>query len=181
MNAEELVTREDTPGKLPKEAKAVQKAAQDGDPMHPEELQSQAYDQMRSAYYTQVKEAASSLIEEIKTEGITDYERFDDYFHQYVDGHRQVFITWLAQATLLVSENDDAYEDQGMPMDESATVEARAYFAFKQDVEEEFERQTGMTTYDYFENMSEEEEVEEEPEMDENMFGNGEPEEDNPY
>jgi len=186
MNGQELANREETPGKLPKEARALQKAAQDDDMTSPQEsIEDQQWGAVRNlsqVYYQQVRESVNDLKEEINDGDIENHEQLEDRLHDYVDQHRQVFMTGLARVTLLASDNAEAYEEVGA--EGAPSVEAKAYFAFMADIRDyldaEYSDYGGV--YNYFESKGEDEAVEAEPEMDEDMFGRGEPEEEgNPY
>ena len=63
-------------------------------------------------------------------------EEMDTWLHESIDGHQFIIYTAMANAVILVSNNDDAYENE---IGGYASTEVRAFFAMRQDVAERIE------------------------------------------
>jgi hypothetical protein len=83
-------------------------------------------------YYDDVREIVENLKQAIKDGEVTDEDGAYDWLHQSIDGSARVIYTWQAKLGLLVSDNEDAYEDEiGEP---APSVESRMYMAMMRDV-----------------------------------------------
>ena len=60
-------------------------------------------------------------------------EEMDVWLHESIDGHQFIIYTAMANAVILVSNNDDAYENE---IGGYASTEVRSFFAMRQDVAE---------------------------------------------
>lgn len=99
--------------------------------------------ELRSAYYSHVRDTARELVEECRSGEIADREALIERIDQECDGTEWVIYTQKAQVVLLVSENDSAgIDDLGADgFDWSAGVpwSQLAYFALRQDLYEQLE------------------------------------------
>lgn len=86
---------------------------------------------VRRWYYSRVRGLAEYVLR-----ACVDGEVFDlgNYLHETIDGTDIVVYTYKADAALMASDNDSAFEDSGM--DGNLTAEQRAYFALEADVRE---------------------------------------------
>ena len=86
-------------------------------------------------YWAHVKDLAREIITESK-----EYDRdIDDVMHEYIDGDRWVFMTYLAQKVIEYSPNDCEYFDNFGAVevsDWSSLFTSAAYFALRADVYE---------------------------------------------
>lgn len=89
---------------------------------------------IRRDYYQDVLGLARDLAERMKAGEIDD---FGDALHETVDGCARVIYTFQAKLGLLVSDNEDAGEEElGEAPD---TVEARMFWAMCADIRERLE------------------------------------------
>ena len=63
-------------------------------------------------------------------------EEMETWLHETLDGHEFIIYTMKANAVLMVSNNDDAYEQE---IGGYGKMETRAFFAMRQDVAERIE------------------------------------------
>jgi len=82
-------------------------------------------------YYQDVRDLGDSLKDEIKSGDIADAEQLEERINQDVDGSARVIYTFQAKLGMLVTDNDEAYEDFGF---ENPTVEQKMYCAMVADV-----------------------------------------------
>lgn len=109
-------------------------------------------------HHAEVKSLAEDYIKRIKAKEFDDADELMEDLDQTIDGHQHVIYTYLAKLTCLASDNEGAYEDA--TGEEHGTPEQIAYFALKQDVLEEMERQgvDPNDSDDWFEDEEEERE-----------------------
>lgn len=88
---------------------------------------------LRRDYYSDVREVGDDLIARIKSGEIEDEDDLQTAIHEDIDGHQRIIYTFRAKISLLASDNEDAIDDTGA---ENPTVEQRAYWAMRRDVEE---------------------------------------------
>lgn len=83
---------------------------------------------IRRDYYADVR----SIAEEYTKAKTGDDEKDQETLHQLVDGAQRVIYTYQAKLGLLISDNEDAYQDEfGEP---PPTIEAQMYVALTRDV-----------------------------------------------
>lgn len=86
-------------------------------------------------YYQDVKGIADEIRQAIKDGEITDVDQLDERLQQEVDGSGRVIYTFQSKLGLLVTSNDEAYEEEfgEKPRD----IAAQMAYALLQDVREE--------------------------------------------
>jgi hypothetical protein len=84
-------------------------------------------------YYQDVRDLGDSIKAEVRAGDIDNEEQLDERVHEDVDGAARVIYTWQAKLGMLVTDNEDAWEEFGY---ESPTVEQKMFCAMKQDVME---------------------------------------------
>ena len=102
------------------------------------------------AYYESVSRDGESikddLIDAIKSGEVDDEDAANEWLqerlHETADSDEWVIYTQKAKRLLLVSENEGAAEDEGM---ECETVEQRAYWAFRADLQEWMDRNADIS------------------------------------
>jgi len=82
-------------------------------------------------YYQDVRDLGDSLKDEIKSGDIADAEQLEERINQDVDGSARVIYTFQAKLGMLVTDNDEAYEEFDF---ENPTVEQKMYCAMVADV-----------------------------------------------
>lgn len=95
----------------------------------------QAVNAIRRDYYSDVLDLARDLAERMKAGEVDD---FGDALHEQVDGCARVIYTLQAKLGLLVSDNEDAWEDTGAG-DGTPAPETRMYYALQADISERLE------------------------------------------
>jgi hypothetical protein len=93
---------------------------------------------LSSWYNQEVREWADEFDKRIKEGEFKDSEDFTERFDEETDSAQLVIYTMQAKACLLVSKNDEAYEES-FGEGEPGTVEARALMAFRADIMEHME------------------------------------------
>lgn len=99
---------------------------------------------LRQDYYSDIKEMAEEYMKEIENNEYDSPEDFRERLEQDIDGNQWVIYTHQAQVVMLVSENSDAFFDEGMgPLEceDSVDWSKLAYFAVLADVKEELDRE----------------------------------------
>lgn len=97
---------------------------------------------LRAEYYTDVKSMAEDLISRIKASEIKDEEGLSEAVWEDVDSSQWVIYTFRARQVLFVSDNCDAYFDEGigdgaeLVSTDGLKVEALAFFAMREDLQE---------------------------------------------
>lgn len=95
----------------------------------------QAVSAIRADYYTDVREHAASFAQEHADEFDAETGEItgdiEDALHESIDGCSRVIYTYQARLGLLVSDNEDAWEEYGF---ETPTIEQRMYCAMMADV-----------------------------------------------
>lgn len=101
---------------------------------HPTVTVDEAVSAIRRDYYSDVLGMAKDLAERMKAGEIGDFE---DALHEDCDGCARVIYTFQAKLGLLVSDNEDAWEE----VDSGAVLkpEQRMYFALQADIRERLE------------------------------------------
>lgn len=90
---------------------------------------------LRKIYYDSVKSVADDVAEQVSSGQITDWDALTEYVDQSVDGQEWVIITHLGKINLLVSENSDAAEEEGMDVQSGDIgIMQQAYYSFHADV-----------------------------------------------
>lgn len=86
-------------------------------------------------YYQDVKGIAEDILRAIKDGEITDVEQLEERLQQDVDGSARVIYTFQSKLGLLVTSNDEAYEEEfgEKPQD----IAAQMAYAMLVDVREE--------------------------------------------
>jgi hypothetical protein len=95
-------------------------------------------------YYGDVASVGDDLIQRIKDGEIASPDDFHDALHDAIDGTQRVIYTWQARLGVLVSENHDAYFEEGLgPLDcsESVPWEQLMFAAMERDVVEYMDRE----------------------------------------
>lgn len=106
-----------------------------------EQLVESAISTIRRDYYASIKGIADDLRGEIKRGEIDDTDAAEQWLHETVDGCYWVIYNHATRKVLLVSDNDDAYEDAGVEIDYSQGLNHAltqiAYWAVSADIREE--------------------------------------------
>lgn len=84
-------------------------------------------------YYQDVRDLADSIKADVRAGDIDNEEQLDERVHEDVDGCQRVIYTFQAKLGMLVTDNEDAWEEFGF---ENPTVEQKMFCAMKQDVME---------------------------------------------
>lgn len=99
--------------------------------------QDQAIAALKRDYYRDVLSHAKSLASSMKS---GDVEDFSAALHEECDGAGRVIYTFQAKIGLLVSDNEDAAEEEmGEQEARAMTVEQRMFYALQRDVIERLE------------------------------------------
>lgn len=89
---------------------------------------------LRAHYYQEVRSYADDILAAVKSGEITNDEQLRERITQDVDGSARVIYTYKSRLGLLVSDNDDAYEEEfGEPTND---VAAQMSMAMQRDVSE---------------------------------------------
>jgi alpha-galactosidase/6-phospho-beta-glucosidase family protein len=115
-----------------------------------DDLMRKAESVLYRAYYESVSRDGESikedLIDAIKSGEVDDEDAASEWLqerlHETADSDEWIIYTHKAKLLLLVSENEDAAEDEGM---ECETVEQRAYWAFRADLQEWMDRNADIS------------------------------------
>ena len=100
---------------------------------------SDAVSVIKRDYYADVASIVEDLKRAIKDREITSQDEVHDWLHEAIDGTQRVIYTWQARLGMLVTDNDDAYqEEMGEP---PPSVEAAMFMAMQRDVQDEVERE----------------------------------------
>lgn len=91
-----------------------------------------AVDILYRDYYQDVHGIGDEIKSAIESGEISTDDQLQDRINQEVDGSQRVIYTFQARCGLLVSENDEAYEDQFG--DKAPTVEAQMSVAMMEDI-----------------------------------------------
>lgn len=110
-----------------------------------DDMMRQAEHVLYRAYYKSVGRDADSikddLIQAIKDGECNDEDAVNEWLqerlHETADGDAWVIYTHQAKRLLLVSENEDAAEDEGVDCE---NVEQKAYWAFRADLQDWMDR-----------------------------------------
>jgi hypothetical protein len=95
-----------------------------------------AINALRTWHYSEVRSIADEAIREMHDAKPDDRDEWlNDWLHETIDSHQHVIYTAMAKATLLASDNEDAYE-QEIGSTDGSTIEGRAFCAIMADVRE---------------------------------------------
>lgn len=84
-------------------------------------------------YYDEVRSTANCIVEELRSRRYITAEEEQEYVWEVCDGHEFIIYTFKARCVLLATDNPDAFDEE--IGEEHASVEQRAFWSFKRDVE----------------------------------------------